>query len=229
LSNGLTPSILNSIASAGWNPHDSSDVCDFLQFIVGLTIRNEKKMSKVDDTWHKNFAGKVYGLAPILHGQLTTAVRCGHCMKTVLSDDVFLDLPVAGGAHNLITALTHSVFSKETLQDYRCERCSNTKNNIRAVFLSKSPSILVLRLNNRQLRTVPYILDLQPYCSNSTKSAKYMLMAILAYVNDNHYIAVCRQPNGSWIMFDDDKLKNNVNPASFVSCAYSLFYRLVAA
>jgi ubiquitin carboxyl-terminal hydrolase 10 len=122
---------------------------------------------------------------------------------------------------------------------YVCEKCKQRTNAVKISSIDHAPETLAVHLKRfrfngsssskvKQGVSYPLILDLSQYTTKS-EPVLYQLISVIVHagrsVSSGHYIAHCRQPDGSWATYDDEY----INPISEKqalrdSSAYYLIY-----
>jgi ubiquitin carboxyl-terminal hydrolase 10 len=122
---------------------------------------------------------------------------------------------------------------------YVCEKCKQRTNAIKISSIDHAPETLAVHLKRfrfngsssskvKQGVSYPLILDLSQYTTKG-EPVLYQLISVIVHagrsVSSGHYIAHCRQPDGSWATYDDEY----INPISEKqalrdSSAYYLIY-----
>ncbi|CCD25659.1 ubiquitin-specific protease UBP10 NDAI_0F03410 [Naumovozyma dairenensis CBS 421] len=125
---------------------------------------------------------------------------------------------------------------------YVCEKCNKTTNAIKRSTILRAPETLVVHLKKfrfngstsskmKQAVSYPMYLDITEYCESSKKvlPAKYQLLSVVVHegrsLSSGHYIAHCRQPDGTWATYDDE-LINKISELKLLTepNAYYLVY-----
>lgn len=119
----------------------------------------------------------------------------------------------------------HDFFSPELIKTdkrdksgYVCEKCKQRTNLSKHNKIKRSPETLAVHLkrfrfngtSSSKLKTgvsFPSTLDLTPFTVDQEPS-RYRLISVVVHegrsVSSGHYIAQCRQPDGSWSVYDDE-------------------------
>lgn len=109
---------------------------------------------------------------------------------------------------------------KDSNSGYLCEKCSKRSNAIKISKIARAPETLTIHLkrfrfngNNNSSSKVkqgvsyPLILDLSKY-TTTNEPTLYQLISVVVHegrsVSSGHYVAHCRQPDGSWATYDDE-------------------------
>lgn len=129
---------------------------------------------------------------------------------------------------------------KRDQSGYVCEKCNIKTNAIKISTIQRSPETLSIhlkrfRFNGQQSQKVkanvkyPEILDLTSFTTDMSTPTRYKLVSVIIHqgrsVSSGHYIAHCRQPDGTWATYDDEYI-NKIPRASALSDpgAYVLIY-----
>ena len=130
---------------------------------------------------------------------------------------------------------------------YVCEKCHKTTNAVKRNTILRAPETLLVHLKKfrfngtssskmKQAVSFPIYLDLTQYRDGeSTKDKKrnlpikYQLISVVVHeghsLSSGHYIAHCKQPDGTWATYDDEYI-NRISEADVLreSNAYYLVY-----
>lgn len=104
---------------------------------------------------------------------------------------------------------------------YVCEKCHKTTNAIKRNSILRAPETLLIHLKKfrfngtssskmKQAVSYPMFLDMSEYCEDQQKTlpVKYQLISVVVHegrsLSSGHYIAHCKQPDGSWATYDDE-------------------------
>ncbi|GMG36171.1 unnamed protein product [Ambrosiozyma monospora] len=129
---------------------------------------------------------------------------------------------------------------KKDKSGYTCENCKKTTTAVKFSTIERAPETLTIHLkrfrfdgtSSMKVKTnvsYPNILDLTEYTTKMNTPTKYKLMSVIVHqgrsVSSGHYIAHCRQPDGSWATYDDEYV-NRLRPRDALSeeGAYVLVY-----
>lgn len=106
-------------------------------------------------------------------------------------------------------------------EGYTCEKCKMVTNALKSNKIIRAPETLVVHLKKfrfngtssskmKQAVSYPMFLDLTEYCHESISSlpVRYQLISVVVHegrsLSSGHYIAHCKQPDGSWATYDDE-------------------------
>lgn len=102
---------------------------------------------------------------------------------------------------------------------YVCEKCHKTTNAVKHSSILRAPETLLVHLKKfrfngtssskmKQAVSYPMFLDLTEYCESKELPVKYQLLSVVVHegrsLSSGHYIAHCKQPDGSWATYDDE-------------------------
>lgn len=104
---------------------------------------------------------------------------------------------------------------------YVCEKCKETTNAIKESCILRAPETLLVHLKKfrfngtssskmKQAVSYPMFLDITEFCerTGTVLPVKYQLLSVVVHegrsLSSGHYIAHCRQPDGSWATYDDE-------------------------
>ncbi|CCK70790.1 ubiquitin-specific protease UBP10 KNAG_0F01220 [Huiozyma naganishii CBS 8797] len=130
---------------------------------------------------------------------------------------------------------------------YVCEKCHKTTNAAKRNSILRAPETLLVHLKKfrfngtssskmKQAVSYPMFLDLTKYCDKEATPkgqdvlpVKYQLISVVVHegrsLSSGHYIAHCKQPDGSWSTYDDEYI-NKITERDVLreSNAYYLVY-----
>ncbi|QPG73586.1 hypothetical protein FOA43_000898 [Brettanomyces nanus] len=129
---------------------------------------------------------------------------------------------------------------KRDRSGYVCENCKKTTAAVKVSTIERAPETLAIHLKRFRFNgtssmkvkakvAYPEVLDLSEYTTSMKTPTRYKLIAVILHqgrsVSSGHYIAHCRQPDGTWATYDDEYV-NRIKPAEALSdpSAYVLFY-----
>lgn len=109
---------------------------------------------------------------------------------------------------------------------YVCEKCHKTTNAIKRNTIMRAPETLLVHLKKfrfngtssskmKQAVSYPMFMDLTEYCDTESVPpgkkllpVKYQLISVVVHegrsLSSGHYVAHCKQPDGSWANYDDE-------------------------
>ena len=102
---------------------------------------------------------------------------------------------------------------------YVCEKCHKTTNAVKHNSILRAPETLLVHLKKfrfngtssskmKQAVSYPMFLDLTEYCDDKDLPVKYQLLSVVVHegrsLSSGHYIAHCKQPDGTWATYDDE-------------------------
>jgi len=199
--------------------------------------RGEKLRSSII---HDMFGGSVE--------QKVTCQRC-HAVSTTTQD--FYDLPVSFSPSESSTGYTlqrsiEDFFTPETIEPhggsggYQCEKCKRQTRAIKQIAIAEAPEYLTVHIKRfkmdghvskkvKDVLAYPIEMALTRYEKPGGAPLHYKLVSVVVHegrtVSSGHYIALTRQPNNEWVMYDDETVKKV--PESYVrshESAYILIY-----
>jgi len=109
---------------------------------------------------------------------------------------------------------------------YVCEKCHKTTNAVKHNAILRAPETLLVHLKKfrfngtssskmKQAVSYPMFMDLTEYCDTEDIPSgkkllpvKYQLISVVVHegrsLSSGHYVAHCKQPDGSWANYDDE-------------------------
>ncbi|OUM50942.1 hypothetical protein BVG19_g23 [[Candida] boidinii] len=129
---------------------------------------------------------------------------------------------------------------KKDKSGYSCENCKKTTNAIKISTIDRAPETLTVHLKrfrfngslSMKVKTnvaYPDTLDLTEFTTDMKTPVKYKLSSVIVHqgrsVSSGHYIAICREADGTWSIYDDEYV-NKMHPREALSdeSAYVLIY-----
>ncbi|CDK28826.1 unnamed protein product [Kuraishia capsulata CBS 1993] len=128
----------------------------------------------------------------------------------------------------------------KTQGGYECENCKKRTVAVKISRIDRAPETLAIHLKRFRFNGIasskvktnvsyPAVLDLTEYTTSMKLPVKYVLSSVIVHegrsVSSGHYIAHCRQPDGSWATYDDEYInKIPEKQALKNSSAYVLVY-----
>ncbi|KAF6008788.1 hypothetical protein HII12_004016 [Brettanomyces bruxellensis] len=123
---------------------------------------------------------------------------------------------------------------------YVCEKCNKRTAAVKISTISRAPETLTVHLKRFRFNgtssmkvkaTVSYpdVLDLSDYTTTRETPVRYRLIAVILHegrsVSSGHYVAHCRQPDGTWATYDDE-IVQKIKPRRALNdpSAYVLIY-----
>ncbi|AAS50626.1 ABL145Wp [Eremothecium gossypii ATCC 10895] len=130
-------------------------------------------------------------------------------------------------------------------EGYVCEKCKATTNAIKRNMILRAPETLLVHLKKfrfngtssskmKQAVSYPLFMDLTEYCVEAAKClpVKYQLISVVVHegrsLSSGHYIAHCKQPDGTWATYDDEYINKITerNVLKEVNAYYLVYTRL---
>lgn len=129
---------------------------------------------------------------------------------------------------------------KRDQSGYVCEKCNKRTAAVKISTISRAPETLTVHLKRFRFNgtssmkvkaTVSYpdVLDLSDYTTTRETPVRYRLIAVILHegrsVSSGHYVAHCRQPDGTWATYDDE-IVQKIKPRRALNdpSAYVLIY-----
>ncbi|KAH3661879.1 hypothetical protein OGAPHI_006058 [Ogataea philodendri] len=129
---------------------------------------------------------------------------------------------------------------KKDKSGYTCENCKKTTTAIKISTIERAPETLTVHLKRFRFNgsssmkvkanvIYPDTLDLTEFTTSMDTPTKYKLSSVIVHqgrsVSSGHYIAHCRQPDGTWATYDDEFInKTKAIDALSDESAYVLLY-----
>lgn len=216
-----------------------------------LIEREQRKMNRQSNpmlkfqmdihiNWLKTHQKEYSTFIDMLYGMQVYQIKCRTCGHLLHNYESFSILPIACSSEERtdLSQLLHNHMQKEQLSHINCEKCKNQTLDKSTKFWTL-PEILIVvfkrfdhnlnKINNKI--NVPEYLNLDEYTLYDSRCA-YELKSIACHsgsLHSGHYCALCKHPNGKWLIFDDDTIQevdtySKVNPSLY----YVAFYERAA-
>jgi ubiquitin carboxyl-terminal hydrolase 36/42 len=183
-------------------------------------------------------------LPRLFRGQLRSRRRCDLCgFESSTLESVFdINLAINGvGVHSLEDAFR--LFTAETSLDgeskWYCGQCKEHVCATHTMSLVHAPEVLLVQLKRfttdsqgnptKETKHVSYPLTWSVPVGASRETVEYELISLVAHHGDSiergHYTATCREADGSWTNFDDERADANIAKTQVLDQqAYVLVY-----
>ncbi|EDO16566.1 hypothetical protein Kpol_1064p48 [Vanderwaltozyma polyspora DSM 70294] len=187
----------------------------------------------------------------VFQGFLKSSIVCPECnsdAKTTI--EPFMDLSLDIKGKNTLYECLNSFHKKEQLHDfdYHCKNCNTSQDPTKQLAVAKLSPVLLFQFkrfehllsgSSIKLNDViefPLYLNMKDYCdveqrddSNSKPDLIYELIGIICHtgtVNEGHYTAICKIPEGQWIKFNDSMVTIISEETMLKEQAYLLIYTI---
>lgn len=129
---------------------------------------------------------------------------------------------------------------KRDQSGYVCEKCKKRTTAVKISTISRAPETLTVHLKRfrfngtssmkvKAIVSYPDVLDLSDYTTTHKTPVRYRLITVILHegrsVSSGHYVAHCRQPDGTWATYDDE-IVQKIRPRTALNdrSAYVLIY-----
>lgn len=129
---------------------------------------------------------------------------------------------------------------KDDSTGYFCEHCKERTNGMKKSTIDRAPEALAIHLKRFRFNGTssskvkagvgyPSLLDLTPFTTDGKSATLYRLCSVIVHegrsISSGHYIAHCRQPDGTWETYDDEYI-NRISEKQVLKdqSAYVLVY-----
>lgn len=203
------------------------------------------------ESFKKYYDKKYSWLIDEFYFQIISITNCNNCDYYTLSFDpaniLILPIPDMDNKTTLYDCLDH-YFGKDILSNdncWKCDKCSNTKNNSQQYRLFDTPKTLVISIKrfeynalfgnfckNNENIDFPNVLNMSNYkLLNKNQDSIYELYGIINHIgnlNSGHYYSFCKNINNNKWYFINDENINLINDETklVTNNAYMLFYKL---
>jgi ubiquitin C-terminal hydrolase len=212
-------------------------------------LRTEPKYTEYTKSlqaWSTFFQKEYSPLVENFYGQTQTRVVCGACaaVSTRYEPWSILKLPIpgaetAGAPAPTLQTCFREQFAKEVLEDYACDKCETRGRSDICHAISRMPAQLIVslkRFTNRGAKVharIPYDPDsvdlaellawphIQGVCT-----AHYRVYATIEHIGSSragHYYMRARQPDDTWLVYDDERVTVSPNGGTANPDTYILF------
>jgi ubiquitin carboxyl-terminal hydrolase 10 len=171
----------------------------------------------------------------IFGGNINQKVTCQNCSHISTTHQDFYDLPVSFSARErregrrfTLEGSIKDFFSPELIKPdakhnsgYQCDKCKRVTRATKRNMINDAPEYLAVHIKRfkfqgsssqklKEPMAYPLELDLSAY-SVKNEQIHYRLDSVIVHegrhVSSGHYIALCRQPNGTWAEYDDETIR----------------------
>lgn len=186
-------------------------------------------------------------------GSVKQKVTCRKCESVSTTDQDFYDLPVSfspeedSSANYTLEQSIRDFFTPEVIEasngsGYQCENCKQNTSAVKQIAIKDAPEYLTVHIKRFKMENnvskkvkdslhYPIEMDLSEYETTDEKQLplRYKLLAVIVHegrtLSSGHYIAYARQPNGVWVMYDDEATRKvKESEAADQDSAYILLY-----
>lgn len=196
--------------------------------------------SKALQEWEKHTINSNSPMLDIVQGVQVQQIECQTCHRYYHNVEPFqwtyLDLPLKGSAS--FEQCLHSVFEKDQVNGWKCDRCHQSSNE-KVIRFWKLPDIwifLLKRFDGMKKNSIPFecpaVFELPNHVEmGGSSTSEYRLKSIAQHygsIHGGHYNAICLDKD-RWMLYDDlhsqevslnHVISNNPN-------VYGLFYERV--
>lgn len=222
-----------------WQQEDSHE------FYMSLVSRLQEDSVPKGEKLRSSIMHDIFG------GSVEQKVTCQNCHTVSTTTQDFYDLPVSFSSHEENTEYTlessiKDFFTPEDIalseigSGYQCETCKKRTNAVKQLAIAEAPEYLTVHIKRfkmdegiskkvKETMTYPREINLTQYETDSQDPLQYKLIAVIVHegrtVSSGHYIALTLQPNNSWMMYDDDLMREiPASSAESHPSAYILLY-----
>ena len=207
----------------------------------GLDPR-QRLVLKMERDWYLSNKLDYSFLTEFFYGQFICQTECDTCHTRTHTSELFSNIPIAFASidsehnvqHHQLNALINNTFQTETITGYQCNKCKQITDAKRSVRIWKTPKLLTLSLKrfDKHLKKlydkvdVPEHINITNICIYDQNS-KYHLLSIACHGGSTtygHYFALCRHPSGTWVVIDDEHVKD---VDSYTTISSDSFYILI--
>lgn len=220
--------------------------------VVNMTVKGLRKEPeyveyiKSLNAWASFFQKEYSPLVETFYGQTQTRVVCGTCtaVSTRYEPWSILKLPIpgaetAGAPAPTLQSCFREQFAKEVLDDYACDKCHSRGHSDIYHAISRMPAHLIVslkRFTNSGAKVharIPYdpdkvdLAELLAWPSiQGLRTAHYRVYATIEHLGSSragHYYMRARQPDDSWLVYDDGRVAASPNGGIANPDTYILF------
>jgi ubiquitin C-terminal hydrolase len=198
----------------------------------------DKQRQRMDIDWAR-LTGKEHSpIVDAFYGQYISQIDCSHCHKIWHNYEIYqsisLPLPLTGNPS--ITQLLEAYFKDRALTEWKCDKCSKGARSDQSIALWRNPPVFTITLQRFDVSRgiskndlsvdVPAQLDLSKFTIGKTYK-KYALKSVAFHSGSyfgGHYHCVCRAPDDTFVLYDDDTVVRLNGPPPDLSTGYMFFY-----
>lgn len=198
----------------------------------------DKLVKHMEMQWHNSTLTSQCKLTNLVYGQNVLQMACQQCKNIEHLSEIFVNVHVSfeEADNPNLTNLIRQTYKTEQIADRSCDRCKARHNCAKSHRLWRAPEVLIVSVkrftsDNRKINksiNIPETMDLEDvYILDG--SAKYSLRSIACHAgacHGGHYFAICKHPQGSWFIYDDDDPPKPIDSYTNVNSSmyYVMFY-----
>ena len=199
-----------------------------------VNTKNDKIYYNSLKIWEKFFKKEFSFIVDIFYGQYYEEISCDICNHSIENYNPFMILELEFNSNNLLNCIKNHI-SEEKLDDYKCEKCNNTKVK-KKLNLLKLPKVLLITLKNYNQHhkicnniILEEKIELENYFN---KKNNYNLKSIIIHegiMSFGHYYTYTKNiKTNKWYKFNDTNVEeiNNFEDIN-KSNIYCLLYELI--
>lgn len=175
--------------------------------------------AKARSIWLRDHRYSYSPLLDMFYGQQINQIRCETCgnnqhiFETICS----LMVPLCDThAHpNHLDELIGTTIKNEVVEDRVCDFCKQRSRGLSVKRFYRLPNVLMVNVKRFDISMsvvrapiiVPTSIDLSDACLDKSRPQRFDLRAIACHIggiSSGHYYALCKHPNGKWLIIDDD-------------------------
>lgn len=231
------------------NMHEQNDVHEFLMLYIDhmyeqcnakIILDHPPKLSssymklnyKCDKLWFSKYSP----ILDLYYNQLVIQTQCSQCthVNLNLENECIIQLDIQDSYDSLSNAL-YRFFDNHTLDDWKCDKCSSSVNNVRIQRIWRLPKILIIcikrfkYMENEMSKIssdfeLPFVLDMEKYTLKLYDNYCYKLSSVINHYGQPYYghYNVDILKNDEIIKIDDKTISNikNIDTKNNYICFY---------
>ncbi|KAH8593345.1 hypothetical protein B0O99DRAFT_596566 [Bisporella sp. PMI_857] len=153
----------------------------------------------------------------ITTASVVTCAKCGHISRSTDHKDRVLSIPIKPRIQKGAVSSYLTKYMIETVEDYKCESCSDKSDKTRRILISHAPDVLAVQLKRFEwngakdsaMVGINLTLDLDLYSeakATEPQRMTYRLNSVVKHAGNSgfgHYICSALGPDNKWYTFDD--------------------------
>jgi ubiquitin carboxyl-terminal hydrolase 36/42 len=201
----------------------------------------DNQRRRMDIDWLR-LTGKEHSpIVDAFYGQYISQIDCSHCHKIWHNYEIYqsISLPLPPTGNPSMNQLLEVYFKDRALTEWKCDRCSKGARSDQSIALWRNPQVLTITLQRFDVSRgiskndvsvdIPAQLDLSKFTLQKTPGTykKYALKSVAFHSGSyfgGHYHCICRAPDNTFVLYDDDTVVRLNGPPPDLSKGYMFFY-----
>lgn len=181
--------------------------------------------------------GTLTPIDSMFYGKFESCIKCIKCDAMTTSVEYMSQLPITCDSQ-LLQLGVHKFFSNEIIDNFKCDKCSNTNATSKQYKLTEPPAVLVLLLNRfphydqpkkSTYVSLPSHLDLTEYMQQPNGPIIYSFASAIVHNgfdhNSGHYMTLVKERETLKVLNDHEISIPSTQQLTIIKCnTYMLMY-----